>query len=86
MADHGLPVLVEDEGESTLKAGDVAAFKAGVANGHMLVNRSKEDAVFLEIGTRSADEVSSYTDPDVDLKMVKENDGWTAYRKNGEKY
>ncbi len=83
---EGEAVLVEDDGESVLKAGDVATFKAGVQNGHMLVNRSGADAVFLEIGTRAPDEISSYTDPEVDLKMVKENGGWTPYRKNGEAY
>lgn len=83
---EGEVVLVEDDGETVLRAGDAATFKAGVENGHMITNRSKADAVFLEIGTRAADEVSSYTDPAVDLKMVKENGGWTAYRKSGEKH
>ncbi len=83
---EGETVLVEDDGETILRAGDAATFKANVENGHMIINRSNADAVFLEIGTRSPDEVSSYTDPEVDLKMVKENGGWTAYRKNGELY
>ena len=82
----GEAVLVEDDGETVLRAGDAATFKAGVANGHMLVNRSGADVVLLEVVTRAADEVSSYTDPSVDLKMVKEGGGWTAYRKNGERY
>jgi len=83
---EGEAVLVEDDAETVLKAGDAATFKAGVANGHMLVNRSGADAVFLEVGTRSADEVSTYTDPAVDMRLVKENGGWTAYRKNGAPY
>ena len=83
---EGEAVLVEDDGEQILKAGDVATFRAGVENGHMMVNRSNAEAVFLEVGTRAPDEVSSYTDPDVDLRMVKEDGGWTAYRKNGERY
>ncbi|WP_375201703.1 cupin domain-containing protein [Hyphococcus sp.] len=83
---EGEAVLVEDDGETVLKPGDVAAFKAGVENGHMLVNRSDGDAVFLEVGTRSPDETASYTDPDVDMKVVKENGAWTLYRKNGDKY
>jgi uncharacterized cupin superfamily protein len=83
---EGEAVLVEDDGETTLRAGDAATFKAGVVNGHMLVNRSSRDAVFLEVGTRSADEVSSYTDPAVDLKMVKEIGGWAAFHKSGERY
>lgn len=83
---EGEAVLVEDDGETVLKAGDVATFKAGVANGHMVVNRSNADAVLLEIGTRSPDEVATYTDPEVDMKVVKENGAWTVLRKNGEKY
>ena len=31
----------------TLKPGDAAAWKAGVPNGHCLVNRSEYDAVFI---------------------------------------
>ncbi len=83
---EGEAVLVEDTGETVLRAGDVATFKAGVANGHMLVNRSGADTVFLEVGTRAAEEVSTYTDPDVDLHLIKKNGSWTAYRKSGEKY
>ena len=83
---EGEAVLVEDDGETVLKPGDVATFKAGVANGHMIVNRSGADALFLEVGTRSPDEVSSYTDPDVDMHLVKKDGAWTPYRKNGERY
>ena len=83
---EGEAVLVEDEGETILRAGDFASFKAGVANGHMMVNRSDRDAVFLEVGTRSLDDVSTYTDPSIDMKMVKNSGVWTAYRKNNVPY
>lgn len=84
---EGEAVLVEDNDETVMRAGDVATFKAGVENGHMLVNRSDRDAVFLEVGARADEEVSSYTDPDVDMRMVKESGGgWTALHKNGEPY
>jgi inorganic pyrophosphatase len=49
----GEVVLREDGGETVLKSGDAAAWKAGVANGHCLINRSDRDAVFLEVGTRA---------------------------------
>ena len=55
---QGEAVLVEDTGETILRAGEAATFKAGVKNGHMLVNRSEEDAAFLEIGSRSEGEIS----------------------------
>ena len=83
----GEAVLVEDDGETILHAGDVATFKAGVPVGHMLVNRSERDAVFLEVGTRADEEISSYTDPDVDLRMEKASGGvWLALHKDGRPY
>lgn len=83
---EGETVLIEDDGETVLRPGDVAAFKAGAANGHMLVNRSKTDAVFIEVGTRAAAEAVTYTDPNVDLQMVKQDGGWIAHRKDGTRY
>ena len=83
---EGEAVLVEDDGETVMRAGDVATFKAGVENGHMLVNRSGKDAVFLEVGTRADEEVSTYTDPDVDMQLIKSKGRWTALHKNGESY
>ena len=63
---EGEVVLVEDEGETVLRAGDCAGWKAGVANGHHLQNRSGRDAVYLEMGSRRpATDACSY--PDVDL-------------------
>ena len=49
----GEVVLVEDEGETVLCAGDCAGFKAGVPNGHRIENRSDAEAVLLEVGTRN---------------------------------
>jgi len=48
----GEVVLVSDDGEEVLRAGDAAGFKAGDRNGHCLQNRSDSDARVLEIGTR----------------------------------
>ncbi len=47
---EGELTLVTDAGEETLRAGECAAFKAGEADGHHLINRSEEDAVVLEVG------------------------------------
>ncbi|WP_448663749.1 cupin domain-containing protein [Sphingomonas sp. CJ20] len=46
----GEAVLVEDGGETVLRAGDCASFPKGVANGHHLQNRSDADCVFIAIG------------------------------------
>jgi uncharacterized cupin superfamily protein len=77
-------VLVEDDGETILGPGDAAAFKAGVANGHHLVNRSTRDALLLEIGTRSTHERCHY--PDVDLAFASDESGDRYTRKSGEPY
>lgn len=61
----GEVVLVTDEGEEILRAGDAAGFKAGDENGHHLQNRSNADAVILEIGTRVDGDGAFY--PGIDL-------------------
>jgi uncharacterized cupin superfamily protein len=81
---EGTLVLCEDDGETVLKPGDAAGFKAGVANGHCLVNRSAHDAVYLEIGARAAREQAEY--PDIDLRVRKDENGVTYTRKSGEPY
>jgi uncharacterized cupin superfamily protein len=81
---QGTLVLCEDDGETILRAGDAAGFKAGVPNGHCLVNRSTEDAVLLEIGTRAAREQADY--PDIDLRVRKDENGVTYMHKSGEPY
>jgi uncharacterized cupin superfamily protein len=48
----GEVVLVTDEGEEVLRAGDAAGFPANEGNGHCLQNRSDKDAQLLEVGTR----------------------------------
>jgi uncharacterized cupin superfamily protein len=61
----GEVVLVTDEGEEILRAGEAAGFKANDPNGHHLQNRSGEDALILEIGTRHADDDGVYSDIDM---------------------
>lgn len=58
-------VLVEDEGETLLLAGDCAGWKAGVRNGHHLINRSAADASFLVVGTRDDADWGEYSDIDM---------------------
>ena len=67
-------VLVEDEGETVMRAGDCAAFPANTPNGHHFINRSGSVAQFLVVGTKAPREVATYSD--VDLKV--EIDGTTA--------
>ena len=81
---EGAVVLIEDDGETVLKAGDAAGFKAGVRNGHHLVNKSSRDAVYLEIGTRYQHERAEY--PDDDLLVIRDEKGARFMHKNGEPY
>ncbi len=61
----GEVVLVSDDGEETLRAGDAAGFKAGQQNGHTLQNHSENDVLVLEIGSRHGDDAVHY--PDIDM-------------------
>jgi uncharacterized cupin superfamily protein len=82
---EGELTLIEDEGETLLKRGDAAGFKAGVANGHHLINKSSRDAVYLEIGTRATRDHAHY--PDVDMDLVRDEQGkFRITHKSGEPY
>jgi uncharacterized cupin superfamily protein len=81
---EGEVVLIENGGETVLKAGDAAGFKANSSNGHHLVNRTTNDAVYLEIGTRAKHERVQY--PDVDLVAVRDDNGMRFTHKNGDPY
>jgi uncharacterized cupin superfamily protein len=61
----GEVVLITDQGEEILSAGDCAAFPRNAPNGHHLVNRSGSKAVCLEIGTRVPDDFTVYSDIDM---------------------
>jgi len=81
---EGEIMLIEDGGTTVLQPGDAAGFKAGVANGHHLVNKSQRDAVCLEVGTRAKRERAH--DPDVDLVYDRDENGFRFSRKSGEAY
>jgi uncharacterized cupin superfamily protein len=73
--------LIDETGEYLMKPGMCAGFKAGVGNAHHLVNKSKATASYVEVGTRSSDEVASY--PDVDMRAVKTDGKFVVTRKDG---
>jgi uncharacterized cupin superfamily protein len=81
---EGELVLCEEAGETVLRPGDAAGWKAGVANGHCLVNRTARDAVFLEVGTRKNDDRVEY--PDIDLINSKTAGVQQFLHKSGEPY
>lgn len=75
----GEAVLVEDEGETVMRAGDCAAFPKGVADGHHLVNRSDRPCTFIAVG-KAADTDCWY--PDIDLRW----DGQRYTHRDGKPY
>jgi len=81
---EGEVILHEDSGETVLRPGDAAGWKAGVPDGHCLINRSARDVVYLEIGTRAKHERAQY--PDVDLRVVRDDNGMRYTHKSGEPY
>ena len=62
----------------------MVGFKAGVEDGHHLVNRSGSMARYLEIGTRDPMDNCHY--PDIDLFLAQTKDGLRFTHKNGEPY
>jgi uncharacterized cupin superfamily protein len=81
---EGELVLVENEGDTILKPGDAAGWKAGIANGHCLINRTDRDAVYLEIGTRAPREVANY--PDIDMRAERDGKDGRYLHKSGAPY
>ena len=80
----GEVVLVTDEGEELLRAGDAAGFKGGEANGHHLQNRSAADALVLEVGTRLDDEGVFY--PDIDMMIPAKRTPMVFAHRDGTPY
>ena len=69
-------VLVTDNGQETLSAGDCAGFPKGERDGHHLVNRSRSKAaVCLEVGTRAEVDFCDY--PDIDMIFDSKVDAYT---------
>lgn len=79
----GEVVLVDEDGEHLLRAGDCAGFKAGVPNGHHLQNRSATGAVLLEVGSRRPDEDAGVY-PDIDLALPSRQSAY--HHKDGTPY
>lgn len=73
----GEAVLVDDEGDHPMRAGDVAVFPKGDGNGHVLQNRSDAPCTFVAIGRPAASDCHY---PDIDMHLTN---GRGFHRKNG---
>lgn len=62
---EGELILVEDAGETLLRAGDCAAFPRNSGQGHHLINRSSTTATYLEVGSRNPQDVITCSDVDM---------------------
>jgi len=82
----GEVVMVTDDGEEVLRAGDCAGFPAGQRNGHCLQNRSSADAEILTVGSRNDEDHGEYSDIDMTF-MPGRYSGPGGYRhKDGTPY
>ena len=65
----GEAVLVEDDGETVLHPGDIAAWARGVRNGHTIQNRSDADCTLLCVSAGDSErDWGEY--PDIDLRFT----------------
>ena len=80
---EGELVLITDIGEQVLTAGMAAGFPAGKRDGHCLVNRSERDAMFLEIGDRSAGDNGEYPDHDMIWRNVDGDQKYVYLHRDG---
>lgn len=69
---QGELVLVEDGTRTRLVAGDCAAFPKNSGNGHHFINQSAAEAVYLEVGSRHPDDLTTCSDIDL---MSSNRDG-----------
>ncbi len=79
---EGELTLVEDRGETVLRAGDCAAFAKNTGNGHHMINRSGSMAIYLEIGSRSLADLITCSDID----MMSSNADGLFVHKDGTPY
>ena len=75
-------MLVEDDGETVLRKGDCAAFPKGTGNGHHMINRSANVAMYLEVGSRNPQDLATCSDID----MMSANADGRFTRKDGTPY
>jgi uncharacterized cupin superfamily protein len=80
----GEVVLCTDAGEQTLTAGMCAGFPLGTQDGHSLVNRGVQPAVYLEISNRDPGDKAHY--PDVDLMFHGVDAPVKFTRKDGSRF
>jgi uncharacterized cupin superfamily protein len=79
---EGELTLVEDQSRTVVRAGECAAFPKGTGNGHHFINESSTVAIYLEVGSRHPEDLTTCSD--IDLKSAA-SDG-RFVRKDGTSY
>src|SRR5512134_1484232 len=82
---EGNPVLVTNDGEEWLSPGMCVGFPHGTGNAHHLVNRTRADVLYLEVGDRTPGDSASYPDDDICAEYVEGN-RFRFTRKDGTPY
>ncbi len=74
----GEAILVDDNGRTAMRAGDVAAFAKNDGNGHVLINESDADCILVAVGRHP---VTDCHYPDIDMHLFAGSG--TQKRKDG---
>jgi uncharacterized cupin superfamily protein len=77
---EGEPILVTNSGETQLRPGMCAGFKAGSGDGHHLINRGSRDVVYLEIGDRKSGDTVIYPDDDLGRALASSGERIFVHR------
>lgn len=80
----GFPTLQTDEGDTPLRPGMCAGFKAGSGRAHRLVNNTTEDVLYLEVGDRTAGDEAVYPADDIQAELMQGK--WRFTHKDGTPY
>ena len=81
---EGEPTLVTDNGDTSLRPGMCAGFRAN-GSAHHLENRTDRDVLLLEVGDRAAGDTASYPVDDIQAEMG-ENGEFRFAHKDGTPY
>lgn len=81
---EGEATLITENEETVLEPGMCAGFPAG-GTAHQLLNRSKRDVLYIEVGDRTPGDEGTY--PNEDLKAAQDKNGqWVFTKKDGTPY
>jgi len=81
---EGELTIISEAGETPMSVGQSVGFRAGVPDGHVLVNKSEAPATYLCVGDRAHPEHVTY--PDVDMQLVADEKGPRFLHTDGTPY